>query len=305
MMPPWVLIDLSFLLHRAMHSVGELAYDGESTGVIFGFFDQLRMICEHEKVRSNRVAIFADSRESVRREEHAWYKAKRREERTEKEKAHRREIGRQADMLTKEILPAIGLPVYRQVGLESDDLIAAKAAWLSVCASWENDKARRAIIVTSDGDLFQSITRTVHWFDPQRNLYYDPKGFVQERGIRARSWGDVLALAGCHTDEVPGIPGVGKPTAIKYLCGGLPPKYKAHRNIVGPEGRKILERNRRIVCLPHRKIKPFHLFAPLWDGAEFFRVCKRLGFESMLRERRSWEAFFRGTLFRVRKRGEQ
>lgn len=292
----WVLLDLSYILHRAQHSVGTLEYGSDKTGVIFGFFQQLRTACQHERVRSNKVAIFADSRTSFRKQFFSTYK-KKRLAKTPEQLELKKQVWEAADTLTKEILPEVGLAVHRQVGLESDDLIAKAAAGLSVEAAWRADKSRQAVIVSSDGDLFQCITRSVHWFDPMRNKYFDPKGFRRDRGIHARKWGDVKALAGCKSDDVPGIHRVGEKTAIRYLLASLPPTTAAYRAIASQEGQAVLRRNKHLVQLPHTETQAVDLHRPDYKSDAFFRVCERLGFKSILAERESWEVFFRGTHF--------
>lgn len=299
----WVLVDVSYLAYRAMHAVGDLENEDVPTGVIFGFFHQLRQICLDRRIQSNRVAIFCDSRTSLRKRAHPPYKEKRWTERTQEEIEKVRTMRTQVELLSSEVLPEIGFPVHQQEGLESDDTIAWVANRISTDARLRLETDRKAVMVTSDGDLFQSITEHVHWFDPQRDRYLTPTAFAEWKGVPPSTWGEVKALSGCSSDCVAGVPGVGEATAIRFLKGELPPRLKAHQSIVSR--RDVVDRNRRLVVLPHEATEPVVLREPRYDAGEFFRQCKRFGLLSVLRDKESWAKFFDGRFHRVRRRGEK
>lgn len=303
----WVLVDISWLAYRAMYTMGDLSFEDMPTGVIYGFFDQLKQICLDDKVQSNRVAIFCDSHQSIRTKYFPTYKGNRwhkKGDRPPEEMEMHQEMRRQRDLLHTEILPAIGLPVYLQDGLESDDLIAWCARTLSINGKLTGNPRRQGVIITSDGDLFQCISPWVHWYDPQRHIYHNVDSFTLKEGIHPRHWGEVKALSGCMTDNVPGIGGVGKGTAVKYLLGALPPKYKSHQTIISRVGRKAARRNRRLVVLPHRATDPIVLREPKYNIDAFFHYCGKYGMDSILRDKKAWISFFSGKMFTARKRGE-
>ena len=191
-MIPWVLFDMGYLCYRAMHAVGDLEHEDVPTGIIFGVFSQLRQICLDPRVRSNRIVMFCDSRKSLRKQIYPEYKW-RRTERTEEEIERIQMMRGQMDLLVREVFPKIGIPVYQQDGLESDDLIASVALELETLRGSNGGQKRLAVMITSDGDLFQCIGHSVHWYDPQRNTYYDPGLFLEAKGIGCGLWGEVKA----------------------------------------------------------------------------------------------------------------
>ena len=292
----WVLLDVSWLAYRALHAMGDLEHGDVPTGVIFGFFHELRRICLDPRVRSNRVAVFCDTRTSFRAKVYPEYKAQRREERDEEEIQRIRIMRTQVDHLTKEVLPKIGFPVYAQEGLESDDLLA-------YAARQAEENGDRAVIITSDADLLQCVSKKVIWFDPQRDRWIDRDALVAWKGVGPHRWAKLKCLAGCSSDNVAGVPGVGETTAVKYLLGELPPRYKAFQNIVSSSGRKVIKRNKELVVLPHKATTPFKLTEPTLRPETFFRYCERYALLSMLREKPAWTAFLSGALFRARLRG--
>lgn len=291
-MRPWVLIDLSYLAYRALHSVGFLDHEELPTGVIYGFFVQLRQVCENHRIESNRVAIFCDSSHSFRRVAFPAYKEKRRQEQDEEKKRQISILHDQIKVLREKILPDCGFPVYSQWGLESDDLMADAAKGLLLQAAF-GPPLPLGVMITADSDLYQCITHAVHWYDPLRRIYYNPDSFEGYHGLPPHRWGEVKCIAGDSTDNVPGVPGVGKKTAVLHLQGKLNPKLKRAQSILSLDGVDIIQRNRELVLLPHQKTERVILREPEYDVKEFLRVCKRYGMESFRQDRKGWEAFFR------------
>lgn len=294
----WVLVDAGWMSHRARYCARELSHGG----IIFSFLEQLRTIAAHPRVKSNQIGLFFDSKKSYRRQALPEYKLKRHEDRTPTEVAEINNMHSEVNRLRKEILPACGFRLYKQSGLESDDLIAAAA---------QQCRATGAVIVTSDSDLYQCITSEVHWFDPQRNLYYDEASFRAEHFAAPGDWAEIKSIAGCPTDNVPGVVGVGVKTATDYTYGLLNKAHKRYSAITSTPGRDVYIRNLPLVTLPHASTRDVVLEPPVYNQAAFFGWCALLGFKSLVDGRRGlWEAFFAGRLDgpdrRVprRKRGE-
>ena len=288
----WVFIDFSYLAHRAFHAMETLAYEDLGTGVIYGFFEQLRTVCFDTRIKSNRVGLFVDSKQSYRKRLFPAYKQKRHEEKTPEEMAQSQELHRQMNLLI-EALPGMGFPVYMQTGLESDDLIAK----VGHRECFGGDVLQRGVMVTADGDLWQAITAFVSWFDPGRNVWLDAEGFRAKKAVWPCQWAGVKALCGCHSDGVPGIPGVGEITAIGYINGTAKRKGKRFDDIESPIGLAIIKRNLELVTLPHPKTRPFKLREPAYNPAAFFAFCEAHGVASYLEGKRwVWDAFFAGQM---------
>lgn len=295
----WVLIDVSFLTHRARYAMKDMEPEDFPTGLLFNFFEQFKTICNHHQIQSNKVVLFFDSRKSHRKRFFPDYKKKRVEDRTPEEVEQCRAMYVQQDLLRTAMIPNMGIQILRQTGLESDDLMAIAAQQIEA-----DDKA---LIVTSDQDLLQCVTENVHWFDPNRDNYLSPSGVFEKKGVRPKEFAEVKAIGGCNSDEVPGVPRVGEATAVKYLKGDLPKHHKTYKSIVSPEGQAIIERNRKLVYLPHEKTKPVTLIAPAYNPDKFFEDCKKYGLIPYLKGPRheEWKQFFDGgyrSLTRKRKK---
>jgi 5'-3' exonuclease len=284
----WVLFDMSFLAHRAMHTTGGLSFNEIRTGVVYGILEQTLAICNDRRIASANCSFFLDSRHSFRRQEFPDYKRKRREEKTEEERQEMKEMYRQIDILAKHILPSIGFPVYRQRGLESDDLIA------SACQNAKQNH-HQAVIVTADSDLWQCLGDGVIQIDPAKPEPMTAERLRQERGVSPQEWGRVKAVAGCQTDGVPGLKGIGERTAVVHLHGRLKPGKKLTTIQQGIENGEVA-RTSNLVILPHKKTRPIKLVQPQYSTPNFWEVCNVWGLVSYQEPNKweQWEQFFAG-----------
>ena len=56
----WVLIDVSWLAYRALHAVGDMEHEEIPTGVIYGFFQQLKSMPHNKLQEFLRIDYEAD-----------------------------------------------------------------------------------------------------------------------------------------------------------------------------------------------------------------------------------------------------
>ena len=101
------------------------------------------------------------------------------------------------------------------------------------------------------------------------------------------------AIAGCKSDEVPGIAGVGEKTAIKFLKNELPKHFKAYSKI-RDNWESALEKWLPLVHLPLEGTPLPNLHDYKHPSmSEFFKICVEYEFESFLRgtEREKWVNF--------------
>lgn len=269
----WLILDCSYLCHRAFHTMRDLTYREVATGVIYGFFRQLLDL--QSQFDTGHVVFCFDSRKSKRRDLFPRYKASRRtKELTVEEILAYKEMRRQMRDLRRRHLPRIGFRnVFCQRGHEADDLIASV---LQRSLS-EDDEA---IVVSADHDLYQLLRGGVVLYDPFGNQRTTLQSFHRETGLSPKDWPRVLSLAGCRTDEVPGVGGVGTKTAIEYLKNTLKKgsaRWKACR-YADPE---LLRRNERLTRLPFEGTKTFTLYYDVISQPGWEKTCRILGMKSL------------------------
>ena len=92
-------------------------------------------------------------------------------------------------------------------------------------------------------------------------------------------WVEFKCLTGCHTDEVPGIPGIGEVSAAQYIQGTLK-NVKKKALIESLEGQEIIKRNRALIELPHQRTNPIELKKPELNEKAFQHWMKKYQIES-------------------------
>jgi 5'-3' exonuclease len=257
-----------------LHSTGGLSYDGSATGVIYGF---LKSLSGFQDLFNTSNFIFCwDSRTSKRLELYPEYKANRhKNEYTTDEIEFYRAFKKQMKLLRTTYLPTIGFRnVFVQRGYESDDVIAR------ICLhSIVNDN--EAVIISSDKDLYQCLEHNVSYYNPKTGKILTMQSFKKQYGIDSQLWGMVKATAGCTTDNVKGIQGVGEKRAIDFLLGRLNPDSKAYKAITSPEGNKICDFNQELVILPMKGTNFFKLKRDNLSEQGWKQVTKLLGMQSI------------------------
>jgi 5'-3' exonuclease len=207
-----------------------------ATGVVYGFLRDIATLLTLHNTK--QIAFCFDHGKPKRARLYPAYKANRKPESIE-DKEHRSERNRQINLLRNEYLPAIGFKnVFWQEGYEADDLIA------SIVRS--NARLTDIAILSSDKDLYQLLSPRVFMWN--RGKKTTLQSFYQEWGIKPDRWAEVKAMAGCTSDNIEGIDGVGEKTAIKFLKGELKAGSKAWKEINARQG--LILKNLQLTTLP-------------------------------------------------------
>lgn len=275
-----LIVDGNALCYSAYYTSGHLAYKEQGTGIIYGFFAQLQHICRTQQA-ANLVFCW-DSRQSHRKRIFPAYKSNRK-----KSDPNLLACLKQFAMLRKEIIPRLGFKNnFHCTGFEADDLIA------SICRFPGPHIGQQYIVISGDQDLYQLLTEQVSIYKPAKKRLYTIHDFRQQYGIDPLWWVEVKALAGCQSDTVPGIPGIGEARALAYLKASA---HERNQKIDCPAGRKIRERNLPLVALPFAGTPKFSVDLESTPSfAEWLLVCEEYNFQSFLRQSEVWEPIFSG-----------
>ncbi len=194
---PIILIDGSFYFYRAYYAYPSLSNSlGEPTGAIYGMLKMLRnLLVQYE---STHIGIIFDSKEKTFR--HYLF---------DKYKSNRPIMPDDLRLQIKPLynmLKTIGLPFFMVPKVEADDVIGTLAL--------ESDRANRSVLIsTGDKDMAQLVTRNIAIYDTIQNIVLGPKEIHHKYGVPPELIIDYLALMGDASDNVPGVPGIGKKTA--------------------------------------------------------------------------------------------
>lgn len=282
--PPILIFDSHAIAHSVKFKLIHLAYEEQSVGVLLGF---LRKIQSLAKIfETNKIVFTWDSRRRARSKIYPEYKLSRTTNKSAEMIAIDKLLYPQINDLRFSIIPELGFNnSFFQSGLEADDLIA-------VITSIPTDEDK--VIISSDHDLYQLLNNKTHMFSIMKKAkLYSIEDFKNDWDIEPTQWAEVKQIAGCGTDNVAGISGVGEKTAVKYLKGNLKPTTKAYKNI--ENGKEIIARNEILVKLPFPTTKPLALdWNENFKLIDYLRIAKKFGLNSMLNEKAidTWTQLF-------------
>ncbi len=198
------LIDGNGLAYRAFYALPPLTNSkGEPTGAVYGFTQMLLKLIDENPYAI--IATFDKKGPTFRHEEYDKYKAQR--------PSMPEDLVFQLPLI-KEVISALGIPIFEKEGYEADDLIGTIAR-LGEKAGYE------VYIVTGDRDALQLVSPQVKVLLTQRGItdmdLYDEEKVVERFGILPRQIPDFIGLKGDTSDNIPGVPGVGEKTASDLI----------------------------------------------------------------------------------------
>src|SRR5262249_41554911 len=102
------------------------------------------------------------------------------------------------------------IPMLRVDGVEADDVIATLALRARA-------QGMEVVIWSGDKDLLQLCGSGIYQVDTLRDVEYTPEAVQEKFGVPPASLGDVLALMGDSSDNIPGVSGIGPGWAAKLV----------------------------------------------------------------------------------------
>lgn len=205
----FMLIDGTFYIYKSYYALPMLINKKKKPiGAIYGFLNILNSLIKQYK--PTHIAIAFDSKKNFRKQIFKKYKSNR--------KKMPKNLIKQIKPLYK-IIKKIGIKFFIIPGIEADDTIGA--------ITLKFKKKTPIIISTEDKDMAQLVTNKIKLLNNKKKIL-GPKEIVEKFGIKPKLINDYLALVGDSSDNIPGIPGVGKKTAVNLLnnIGNLKKIYK-------------------------------------------------------------------------------
>lgn len=202
--PTIYLIDGSSQMYRAYHAFrgrGLSNQEGQTTHAVYVFVTMLRkLIKEHSP--QFIAASFDLAGPTFRDELVADYKATR--------AAMPDDLAEQLEWV-HEACEALGVPIVTAQGFEADDVIGTMAKQAT-------DAGFDVAIVSIDKDFFQLVHDGIRVYDPREDgAWFDAAAVEEKFGVKPSHVVDVLALVGDTSDNVAGVPGVGKKGAADLI----------------------------------------------------------------------------------------
>ncbi|MBF8300193.1 MAG: polymerase [Acidobacteria bacterium] len=285
--PTLFLIDGSSQMYRAYHAFrghGLSNQEGHTTHAVYLFVTMLRKL-----MNDHRPAYIAASFDlagpTFRDALVADYKANR--------AAMPDDLVEQIGWV-HEACEALGVPIVTAPGYEADDVIGTMAT-RAAGAGFE------VAIVSIDKDFFQLVhdegAGTIRVYDPREDgAWYDEAAVAGKFGVVPAHVVDVLALMGDTSDNVSGVPGVGKKGAVDLIStyGSLDALLEGAGELTQKKYRETLLAH-RAEALRSRELVTIRCDVPLdvdleslrYQGASRERcydLFSRLAFRSLMNE---------------------
>jgi DNA polymerase-1 len=206
-----LVLDGRHLLWRTSDAFKDLSatVDGEemSTGGMYGFLTCAIRI--HSKF-GGRAVVAWEGKNNFRFDLFPGYKGRGGEPDQDRLNIIA-EMDAQEQHLIK-MLSLIGVEQYRGVACEADDVIGRLAREGAA-------RGETVIVYSGDSDLRQLVRPSVFVVAPgfRSDTLYDAQAVEKKHGVPPRLIAQLKALAGDHSDKIPGAPGIGAVTAAKLL----------------------------------------------------------------------------------------
>lgn len=230
------IVDAGSVYHPAYHVMtGFSTRDGFPTGAVYGFTRTvLRLLREYP---ADYVAITFDTAAPTHRHDlFAGYKANR---------PPLPDDLRMQIPVIEEVIDALGLPRFALDGFEADDLMAT-------LAFQAKDQDMEAVILSGDKDMMQLVNDHIFVLKTSRQPgqafeRYDRDRVKEYLGVYPHQVADFLALMGDSSDQIPGVPSIGKKTAQKLLekFDSLAALLERFADVENARARNALEKHRK------------------------------------------------------------
>lgn len=196
-----LLLDSNSLINRAFYALPTLQdRSGRYTGALFGFVSMLSKLIKSEHP-THIVAAFDVHQPTFRHLKYDGYKAKRH--------PMPEELKAQVPAM-KELLTAMGVAVVECPGFEADDIIGTLAA----------KSEMPTVIVSGDKDVLQLVSDKTTVLHTKKGITdvirYTPE-VLREEGLSPQGIIELKSLMGDHSDNIPGVAGVGEKTALDLV----------------------------------------------------------------------------------------
>lgn len=200
-----VLIDANGLVYRAFFALPYFTTSkGRPTNAVYGFTNMLLKILDEEQP-GFIAAAFDKAAPTFRHTQFKEYKATRQ---------RMPDDLRPQIQTTKEILEALGIPIFEVAGYEADDVLGTMARRAA-------GERFEVLIVTGDLDMLQLIETNIRVMVTSRGIsettVYDREKFLSRFSFDPARLPDYKGLKGDTTDNIPGVPGVGDKTAAQLI----------------------------------------------------------------------------------------
>ena len=200
-----IIIDTYSLANRAFFALPPLATSsGQPTNAVYGMAMMLLKLLDESQPQFMLAALDTGA-PTFRHQEYQAYKG----QRLKMEDSLRTQIP-----IIKELLAILEIPAWEEPGFEADDLIGTYAKFAV-------RQGLKVELVTGDRDAFQLVEPGIEVKYTRKGITevdtVDPEYIKSRYQLTPEQLIDLKGLMGDSSDNIPGVPGFGEKTALKYL----------------------------------------------------------------------------------------
>jgi len=283
----FLAIDANAIIHRAFHAYPSTltTEDGVQVNAVYGF--TVMLLSALKSFEPKYVLCAFDTHEpTFRHLEYPDYKGTR---------APTDQSLTDQFPLVEEILKAFNIPIIKKEGFEADDILGTIAKYVSE-KKWSNENMD-LYILSGDRELLQLVNENVRVCLPNGSfkdlVVYDREKTHEYMDLYPEQIVDFKAIAGDPSDNIPGIKGIGKKTAIELLekYGDLDTIYHNLKDIktrqanLLREGVEQAEMSRNLAEIEQEVDVTIHLEDCLlrdFDKRKVLELFKEFSFKSLI-----------------------
>jgi len=259
-----VVIDGRHMLWRTSDAFSTLSYEAPDgtdhfSGGIYGFV--MCVVRVHRRY-GGRVVVAWEGKDNFRLKLYPQYKH--RHEAPDEARTEQVEEMWGQELELRGLLSQIGVNQYVGHRCEADDVIGRLARECS-------ERGERCVIYSGDSDLRQLVRDGVWAVCPsgREDAVYDEAAVLARHGVAPRLIAQLKALAGDHSDNIPGAPGIGEKTAARLL-----EHYRSLRRTLDAataqsNGWPTTDRHRGIVAAARADIELFYKLTKIRDDRDW------------------------------------
>lgn len=280
-----LVIDAKYLAYRTKYTPAfKLSYGDMRTGLAYGVLSTLRQLAK--KFNPVNTVFMWDTtplHRNKRKIAFTGYKVRDDLTKLTAEEVRDKEQFSEAYKVLMADFYLLGFAGYELEGYEADDLIAL---WCKRFKTGVN------VIITRDEDMYQCLNANTEIYNVDDKFFKTVEWFEKEYALCPCDWALVKAIGGCKSDTIPGVPGIGEATAVKYMRGELKKEKieKIHRHM------DEVDLYQKLTTLPHYELYNYQIpfkYTDL-DLSAFVSFCQQNGYRQFMDNLHEFEIFSKG-----------
>ena len=199
--PIILIIDFANVAYSGWYSKPDINHSGHNVNAVMVFYSRLRALKQTFDPTYLVIAEDMGRTKTFRRKMYPQYKAQR--------KPLDPDIGQQMAII-RSLNQALGFPRISNELFEADDIVG-------MVSKWGDEHDFDSVIISSDRDMYQLVSDHTYVMSPKDNTLIDLEYMKEIYGLTPEQWIDLKILQGDGADNIPGIKGIGKKTALELM----------------------------------------------------------------------------------------